>query len=134
MIAGLKKQEVIHEYRKDRYDSTLFVENWIEAEKNSRVIVLDDIEIEGYEKKYEGMVLSFLRNISDIDNTVQQFCERAFKESHQHIKNFIVDLSWVSLKDGKVNLGYVGRFVNIELRAACVLKDDVWTVEDMYFQ
>lgn len=119
---------------KDRYDSSILVADWFEAEKNSKVITLEDIEIEGYEKKYEGMVLSFLKNISEIDNTVQQFCERAFNESHEKIKNFIVDLSWVSLKDGKVNLGYVGRFVNIELRAAFVLKDDAWTVEDMYFQ
>lgn len=44
--------------------------------------------------------------------------------------------NWTKLeKDGnKIELEYWGRFVNIELRATCILDGAVWKVEDIYFQ
>ena len=43
----------------------------------------------------------------------------------------MTDLSWVSLEDGQIEVGYWGRFVNVELRVSL---DDQMNITDIYFQ
>lgn len=118
-------------FDKDRYDSSKMLDKWIEANKDGRTIVVDNIEVEGYERKFEELILLFWKQISIIDNKVQDFCAEECNKSGGDSKDYIVDLSWASLEDGQLELGYWGRYVNIELR---VLLDDRMNISDIYYQ
>ena len=119
------------ELEKDRYDSSQLLEKWLEADKNVGTIVIDDIEVEEYDPEYEELICLFWKNISVIDNKVQDYCDEECSRSGEDSKNFVVDLSWVSLEDGQIELGYWGRFVNVELR---VVLDEQMNIKDIYFQ
>ena len=118
-------------FDKDRYDSAQLSEKWIEVDKDARTIVVDGIEVEGYEPDHEDLIQLFWKSITAIDNKVQEFCSEECKRSGEDSKNFLVDLSWVSLEDGQIEMGYWGRVVNVELRVAL---DDQMNITDIYFQ
>ena len=88
-------------FDKDRYDSSKMLDKWIEANKDGRTIVVDNIEVEGYERKFEDVIIIFWKQISIIDNQVQDFCAEECSRSGEDIKEYIVDLSWVSIEDGQ---------------------------------
>ncbi len=116
---------------KDRYDSAQLLEKWLTADKGAKTIVVDDIEVEGYDTEYEELIGLFWNNITAIDNSVQEFCAEECSRSGEDSKSFVVDLSWEALEDGQIELGYWGRFVNVELR---VTLDDQMNITDIYFQ
>ncbi len=118
-------------FEKDRYDSALLLEKWLEADKDAGTIVVEDIEVEGYDPEYEDLICRFWKSITAIDNSVQDFCTEECSKSGEDSKNYVVDLSWVSLEDGQIELGYWGRFVNVELR---VTLNDQMNITDIYFQ
>ena len=66
-----------------------------------------------------------------IDNKVQEFCSEECNRSGEDSKNYVTDLSWVSLEDGQIEMGDWGRFVNVELRVSL---DDQMNITDIYFQ
>ncbi len=119
------------DFDKDRYDSFQLLEKWLKADKDAGTIVVDDIEVEGYEPEYEDLMLLFWRQISIIDNKVQEFCAEECDRTGEDSKNYVVDLSWVSLEDRQIEIGYWGRFVNAELRVSL---DDQMNITDIYFQ
>ena len=119
---------------KDRYNGKQLLEKWNAADKTGKVIVVNEIEVEGYEEHLEEMVQSFWRNISMIDNEVQQFCKDSWEKSGEDAKNYIVDLSWIALDADGVEMGYWGRNVNIELRAKYNYQNEQWTQEEIDFQ
>ena len=121
-------------YQKDRYNSNQLFEMWLKADKSPKTIVVDGIEIEQYVSRYEEMVQSFWKNISEIDNKVQEFCIENYEGSNQNIKNFIVELSWVSLEENQIELGYWGKYANIELRAVCKCKAEHWEIRKICYQ
>lgn len=121
-------------YEKDRYNAGRLSDMWLKADKSGKTIVIDDIEIEQYYPELEDMMRSFWMNISDIDNRVQQFCIENFDRLNDDIKNYIVELSWVSLEENQVELGYWGKYVNAELRAICNYEDDHWMISEIYYQ
>lgn len=118
-------------FDKDRYDSSQLLEKWLRAGKDAKSIVVEDIEVEGYEPEYESLMLLFWKSISVIDNKVQEFCAEKCNRSGEDSRNYVTDLSWVSLEDGQIELGYWGRFVNVELRVSV---DDQMNIADIYFQ
>ena len=85
--------------------------------------------LEGYDPEYEDLICMFWKNITAIDNSVQEFCAEECSRSGEDSKNFVVDLSWVALEDGQIELGYWGRFVNVELR---VTLDDQMNITDIF--
>ena len=119
---------------KDRYNGKQLLEEWIAADKTGKVIVVKEIEVEGYEEHLEEMVQSFWRNISMIDNEVQQFCKDSWEKSGEDAQNYVVDLSWIALDAAGVEMGYWGRNVNIELRAKYSFQNEQWTQEEIDFQ
>ena len=121
-------------YEKDRYKSNQLLEMWVNADKSKKTIVVNDIEIEQYVSRFEEMVQSFWKNISEIDNKVQEFCIENYEGSNQDIKNFIVELSWVSLEEDQIKLGYWGKYVNIELRAVCKCEAEHWEISEICYQ
>lgn len=121
-------------YEKDRYKSNQLLEMWVNADKSQKTIVVNDIEIEQYVSRFEEMVQSFWKNISEIDNKVQEFCIENYEGSNQDIKNFIVELSWVSLEEDQIKLGYWGKYVNIELRAVCKCEAEHWEISEICYQ
>ena len=121
-------------YEKDRYKSNQLLEMWVNADKSKKTIVVNDIEIEQYVPQFEKLIQSFWMNISEIDNKVQRFCIEKHEGSNQDLKNYIVELSWVSLAENLVELGYWGKYVNIELRAICKCKAEHWDIDEIYYQ
>ena len=121
-------------YEKDRYKSNQLLEMWVNADKSKKTIVVNDIEIEQYVSRFEEMVQSFWKNISEIDNKVQEFCIENYEGSNQDIKNFIVELSWVLLEEDQIKLGYWGKYVNIELWAVCKCKAEHWEISEICYQ
>ena len=119
---------------KNRYNGKQLFEEWIAADKTGKVIVVNEIEVEGYEEHLEEMVQSFWRNISMIDNEVQQFCKDSWEKSGEDAKNYVVDLNWIALDADGVEMGYWGRNVNIELRAKYSFQNEQWTQEEIDFQ
>jgi len=49
-------------------------------------VVVDGIEVEQYVPKFEEMMQSFWKNISQIDNKVQKFCIENYEESNQRLQ------------------------------------------------
>ena len=118
-------------FDKDRYDSAQLLEKWLEADKDARTIVVDGIEVEGYEPDHEDLIQLFWKSITAIDNKVQEFCSEECNRSGEGSKNYVTDLSWVSLEDGQLEMGYWGSFVNVELTVSL---DDKMNIMDIYFQ
>lgn len=119
---------------KNRYNGKQLLEEWIAADKTGKVIVVNEIEVEGYEEHLEEMVQSFWSNISMIDNEVQQFCKDSWEKSGEDAKNYVVDLSWIALDADGVEMGYWGRNANIELRAKYNYQNEQWAREEIVFQ
>ncbi len=80
------------------------------------------------------MMQSFRKTISQIDNRVQKFCIENYEESNQEIKTYIVELSWVSLEENHIELGYWGKYANVELRAVCKWEAKLWDISEIYYQ
>ena len=80
---ALKNDSTDLRIEKDRYASEDLVIKWKEADKSTRIIIVNDIEIEGYEEEYNEMAMSFFENIAKLDNTVQQFCIDAYCEGRE---------------------------------------------------
>ena len=95
------------------------------------MIVVNDIEVEQYDPEYENRMEIFWKKLSDIDNRVLQYCREECEKSDLDEKNFVVDLNWVLVEGETIELGYVGRFVNIELRATL---NDHLDITDIYYQ
>ena len=118
-------------FEENRYNAAQLYDAWHHADKSGKVILVGDIEVEQYDPGFEEMMESFWKNISGIDNSVQQFCREACAGSESDSRNYIVDLSWVSPEGDKIILGYVGRFVNVELRAVL---DNQLNIIDIQYQ
>ena len=118
-------------FEENRYNAAQLYDAWHHADKSGKVILVGDIEVEQYDPGFEEMMESFWKNISGIDNSVQQFCREACAGSEPDSRNYIVDLSWVSPEGDKIILGYVGRFVNVELRAVL---DNQLNIIDIQYQ
>ena len=118
-------------FEENRYNAAQLYDAWHHADKSGKVILVGDIEVEQYDPGFEEMMESFWKNISGIDNSVQQFCWEACAGSESDSRNYIVDLSWISPEGDKIILGYVGRFVNVELRAVL---DNQLNIIDIQYQ
>ena len=119
------------DFDKDRYDPSQLLEKWIEADKDARTIGVDGIEVEGYEPYHEDLIQLFWKSITAIYNKLQEFCSEECDRYGEDSKNYVTDLYWVSLEDGQIEMGYWGRFVNVELRVSL---DDQMNITDIYFQ
>ncbi|MBP3459618.1 MAG: hypothetical protein J6K58_10445 [Lachnospiraceae bacterium] len=122
------------EFVLNRYDSRTYCKLWNMADKTQKVILVGEIELEGYQEKFDLMITRFWSQITEIDNNIQCFCREAFEKGTYDIDNYIVSLQWVSVGENKVTMGYWGDHVNIELRAVCVYKNMQWEISDIYYQ
>ena len=130
-LLDFKNKKVSGYFEENRYDVNSFFDAWIRADKSKKVIVVNDIEVEQYDPEYENRMEIFWKKLSDIDNRVLQYCREECEKSDFDEKNFVVDLNWVLMEGDNIELGYVGRFVNIELRAT--LNDHLDIIE-IYYQ
>ena len=42
-------------------------------------------------------------------------------------------MSWVSLEEDQIGLGYWGKYVNIELLAVCKCEAERWEISEIYY-
>ena len=115
---------------KDRYKSDYYYQKWLTADKSSGTVLVEDIEVEDYDPKYENIAEAFWQTISDIDNHVQQFCDDAYRTSNFGPENYIADLAWIRFHNDGATLGYWGRTVNFEFEAECSFCNGTWTVKE----
>ncbi len=118
---------------KDRYKPDYYSQKWLTADKSSETVLVEDIEVENYDPKYECIAEPFWQHISDIDNRVQQFCDDAYRASDFGPENYIADLAWIIFYENGVTLGYWGRTVNFEIEAECSFCNGSWTINEIRF-
>lgn len=129
-----------YEIKMNRYPEKIILEAWEKADKEQRTVVIDSseldfsIEIEGHENASTDAIVSFLMNIREADNIVQEFCKDSSQHSKFDIRNYIVSLEWINFETDRVIMGYWGEFVNIELRAIFLIKSGIWEKVDIYYQ
>lgn len=122
------------EFVLNRYDSRTYCKLWNMADKTQKVILVGEIELEGYQEKFDLIITRFWSQVTEIDNNIQCFCREAFEKGTYDIDNYIVSLQWVSVGENKVTMGYWGDYVNIELRAVCIYESVQWEISDIYYQ
>jgi hypothetical protein len=57
---------------------------------------------------------SILDNIKELDNLVQDSCEAEYQKSNFHVRNFMLYLAIIEIKETEVLLRYYGERVNTE--------------------
>jgi hypothetical protein len=114
---------------KDRYNSELLLQKWSEADKSAGTFLVEDIEVVDYDPAYESIAEAFWKNISDIDNQVQDYCEESYRKSSFGPENYIADLAWLEFSDDGVYLVCWGRTVNFEIGAKCSYINGGWKIE-----
>lgn len=130
------------EFMKNRYSSQCILDEWENADKTNRVIVLEvenpylELEISGVQDDNISLCKEFLARITEFDNAVQERCKKAYYEKRNKvdIKQYMVALQWLSIKDNEVIMGYWGEYVNIELRVKVKYIEDEWKIIEMYYQ
>ncbi|MZK51429.1 MULTISPECIES: hypothetical protein [Clostridium] len=129
-----------YEIKMNRYPEKIISEAWEKADKTQKTVLINSceldfsIEIDGRENTSNDIVVSFLLNIREVDNIVQEFCKNSFQHGKFDIRNYMVSLEWITFETDKVVMGYWGEFVNIELRAIFSIKNGVWEKIDIYYQ
>jgi glycosylphosphatidylinositol transamidase (GPIT) subunit GPI8 len=118
----------------NKYTSEQFLNEWEIANKTKGIVEISDVEIEFDQETSEALIQKFFLQINDIDNEVQKFCKENYERSTYNIKNYIVDLAWIKIKNNTITLGYWGEYVNIELRAICKFENLIWKIVDIYYQ
>ena len=120
-------------YERNRYNSDIYYQKWIAADKSSKTFLIEDIEVEDYDPKYADIADFFWKHISEIDNNIQDICEKLYRTWKWSRDNFIVDLAWIEFNEDGVWLGYWGRTVNVELGAGCSIIDGNWKITQTIF-
>ena len=129
-----------YEIKMNRYAENIISEAWEKADKTQKTVIINSceldfsIEIDGHENTSNDVVVSFLLNIREVDNIVQEFCKNSFQHSEFDIRNYMVSLEWITFETDKVVMGYWGEFVNIELRAIFSMINGIWEKIDIYYQ
>ena len=133
-------EKAITQFKYNRYSSKYILNLWENADKESNIVTIESesedfsIDIDGHKSIDSNLVIDFLSNIKEFDNTVQKFTHDTYIKGNYEIRNYIVSLEWISFKKNEVMLGYWGEFVNIELRAIFNLKDGIWKNINIYYQ
>lgn len=96
-----------YEIKMNRYPENIISEVWDKADKTQKTVLINSceldfsIEIDGHENTSNDVVVSFLLTIREVDNIVQQFCKNSFQNSKFDIKNYMVSLSGLLLRQTK---------------------------------
>lgn len=122
------------DFELNKYTSEQFLNEWKIANKTKGIVEINDVEIYFDKEIPEALIQEFFLQINDINNEVQKFCKEIYEKSTYNIKNYIVDLAWIKIKNSTITLGYWGEYVNIELRAVCKFENAIWKVIDIYYQ
>lgn len=68
-------------------------------------------------EKYRHLLSDFLNHIDYLDNLVQDSCETDYEKSELDIKNYMLHIGYIDLKEGQVSICYYGTAVNTEWEA-----------------
>lgn len=123
-----------------RYPANIIMNTYQKADKTKQVFLLKniaynfEIEIEKSDGIEETFLLEVLSQVEDFDNTVQKFCMNNYQPERQNANNYKVGISWISIEEDRVEIGYWGEYVNIELRAVFAKKNGNWETIDIYYQ
>lgn len=127
-------------FERNRYIKEDFLTEFEKIKTLDKIIRLSISSIDAFEiyiadeeiaKKF---ITEVIAEIPNFDNFVQDFCERNSEMTNLGYKNYRVGLSWLSIEQNKVSMGYCGEYVNIELRVIFVKNDLKWGNEDIYWQ
>ena len=128
-------------FKPDRYDKDELLAALDNAQTCVNSLIIGDIEISGNIADAEW-VREDVARISEFDREVQSFCSKACAEHCRNVKScqlseevkpYQVELSWLSLDENSVTVGYWGECVNIELRAVFALNDGEWKMTEIYY-
>lgn len=125
----------------NRYLREDILEAFENIESIDKVITLeipsiDTLEIYLDEKHTidRDFIKEVLSQIPLFDDTIQEFCKINSERSSFGYRNYVVDLSWISIEPNKVIMRYWGRYVNIELEAIFEKSNITWENADIYYR
>lgn len=118
----------MNDFQKNRYDSNkllaLFDKAELQEDKGDffKSFEANDEELAIYfpakngvvERKDINRARSLLAQIRALDNLVQDSCKADFEKSDYHVRNFLLYLAYIEIKDNEVSLRYFGERVNTE--------------------